>query len=142
MATERKPHLATLDRMDGSESEGLGLSVLLYLGAIFGAFVLFAMPVYWAVQPQVYENPKFAQSSPLLNGPIVGDRAAGRFPLAVLQPQILADAETKALLSARARKPEPAPRPVTRTARREPTTSVAGRRSERARPSIFPFNLF
>jgi hypothetical protein len=140
--TERSRTFATLDRMDGLESEGLGLSVLLYLGAIFGAFVLFAVPVYWAVQPQVYENPKFVQASPLLNGPIVGDRVAGRFPLAVLQPQILADAETKALLASRTRRAQPAPRPVARTARRETATAVAELRTEPTRRAIFPFNLF
>ena len=99
--------------MDGSESEGLGLSVLLYLGVIFGAFVLLAVPVYWAIQPQVYDNPKFVQSNPLLNGPIVGERNASRFPIAVLQPQIIADAETKALLDSKIKKA--APRPTTRT---------------------------
>jgi hypothetical protein len=133
--------------MDGSESEGLGLSVLLYLGVVFGALFLLAVPFYWAVQPQVYDNPKFAQSSPLLNGPIVGERGTSSFPIAVLQPQIIADAETKALLASRAKKAEPAPHPVTRTAvtrtaRRETRTSVAELRTERTRPSFFPFNLF
>ena len=129
--------------MDETESEGLGLSVLLYLGAIFGAFALLAVPVYWAVQPQVYDNPKLAQSSPLLNGPIVGERLASRFPIAVLQPQIIADAETKALLNAKTKKAEPPPRPTIRTARRDTAgTPVAELRSERPRPAIFPFNLF
>ncbi len=133
--------------MDGSESEGLGLSVLLYLSVISGAFFLLAIPFYWAVQPQVYDNPKFAQSSPLLNGPIVGERRASGFPIAMLQPQIIADAETRALLKSRTDKAKPAPRPVTRTAvtrtaRHEARTSVAELRTERTRPAIFPFNLF
>jgi hypothetical protein len=142
MGEGTKPRFAALFHMDGSESEGLGLSVLLYLGALLGAVVLLAAPIYWAIQPQVYENPKFVQSNPLLNGPIVGKRMAGGFPIAMLQPQIIADAETKALLKARAKKTEPAPRPVTRTARRETGTPVAALRDERTRPGIFPFNLF
>ena len=128
--------------MEGTNSEGLGLSVLLYLGAIFGAFMLLAFPIYWALQPQVYDNPKLAQSNPLLNGPIVGERAAGGFPLAVLQRQIIADAETTALLNPRKKKADPAPRTATRTARRETGTPMAELRVEQPRPAVFPFNLF
>jgi sorbitol-specific phosphotransferase system component IIBC len=36
--------------MNTSDSEGLGLSVLLYLGAIVGALALLAVPAYYATR--------------------------------------------------------------------------------------------
>lgn len=128
--------------MDTADSEGLGLSVLLYLGAIVGALALLAVPAYYATRAEVHANPPLAQADPLLNGPIVGDRLAGRFPLAMLQRQTLVDAETVALLKPRAtKKPEPvrtAARPVHRAA----GTPMAELQTERSRPAAFPFSLF
>jgi len=127
--------------MDTSDSEGLGLSVLLYLGAIVGALALLAVPAYYATRAEVHANPPLAQADPLLNGPIIGDRLTGRFPLAMLQRQTLVDAETVALLKPKAKKSEPA-RIAARPARRAAGTPVAELQTERSRPAMFPFNLF
>jgi hypothetical protein len=133
--------------MHGADSEGLGLSVLVYLGAILGALTLFAVPAYYATRAEVHANPVLAQSDPLLNGPRIGDRAAGQFPLANLQRQTLADAETTAMLKpkpkrAESKKTEPAMRVASRPAKRETGTPMAELQTERNRPSSFPFSLF
>lgn len=129
--------------MNSTDSEGLGLSVLVYLGAVLGTLTLFAVPAYYATRAEVHPNPPLAQADPLLNGPIIGDRLAGRFPLARLQRQTLVDAETLAVLTPKkTKKPEPvrtAARPVHRAAAGTPVASL---QDERSRPSIFPFNLF
>lgn len=127
--------------MDSTDSEGLGLSVLVYLGAILGALALLAVPAYYATRAEVHANPPLAQADPLLNGPIVGDRLAGRFPLARLQRQTLVDPETVALLAPKAKKSEPT-RAVARPAPRATGTPVATLQTERSRPAVFPFNLF
>lgn len=127
--------------MDQADSEGLGLSVLLYLGAIVGALALLAVPAYYATRAEVHANPPLAQADPLLNGPIIGDRLAGRFPLAMLQRQTLVDAETVALLKPKAKKSEPA-RVAARPVHRATGTPMAELQTERNRPAVFPFNLF
>ena len=133
--------------MNTSDSDGLGLSLLVYMGAILGAFAVLAAPVYIATKPQVYENPQLARANPLLNGPIVGVRQAGRMPVASLQRQAISDAESAKWLTARNRKVEPAPRAAQRVAQRpsaaseEPVpTELQTRR--RTRIAIFPFSLF
>lgn len=127
--------------MHASDSEGLGLSVLVYLGAVFGALALLAVPAYYATRAEVHANPPLAQSDPLLKGPIIGDRIAGSFPLAVLQRQSLVDAETTAFLKPK-RKTEPAQRVASRPARRDAGTPMAELQTERGRPAMFPFSLF
>ena len=127
--------------MDSTDSEGLGLSVLVYLGAILGALALLAVPAYYATRAEVHANPPLAQADPLLNSPIIGDRLAGRFPLARLQRQILVDPETVALLARKTKKPEPT-RTAARPAHRATGTPVATLQTERSRPAVFPFNLF
>ena len=133
--------------MDTSDSDGLGLSLRVYLGAIVGVLAVLAVPVYVATKPQVYDNPPLASPNPLLNGPIVGERFAGRAPVAVLQRQAIADAETAKWLTARNRKAEPAPRVAARTAQRPIVTAdqpapadVQTRR--RTRIAVFSFSLF
>jgi hypothetical protein len=128
--------------MNSTDSEGLGLSVLVYLGAVLGALALLAVPAYYATRAEVHENPPLAQSDPLLNGPMTGDRMATRFPLATLQRQNLADAETTKFLTAKARKPEPAARATQRTVRASAGTPMAQLQTERNRPSPFPISLF
>ncbi|MDO8875177.1 MAG: hypothetical protein Q7V40_03615 [Pseudolabrys sp.] len=128
-------------RMDASDNEGLGLSVLVYLGAILGALALLAVPAYWALQPTVYANPPLAQADPLLNSPIIGQRIASRVPLVALKRQSLVDAETTAFLNPK-KKAVPAQRVASRPARRVAGTPVADLQTERGRPAIFPFNLF
>ena len=133
--------------MNASESEGLGLSLLVYLGAILGALAVLAVPVYVAIKPQVYDNPPLAASNPLLNGPIVGERVTGRAPVASLQRQAIADAETAKWLTARNRTAEPAPRAAQRVAQRpalahdEPAAAEL-QAKRRTRIAVFPFSLF
>ncbi len=128
--------------MDASESEGLGLSVLVYVGAIFGALALLAAPVYYATRGEVQENPALARSDPLLKGSIISDRGANRFPLAKLQRQSLIDAETTAFLKPKPKRAAPAKRVASRPVRRSAGTPMAELQTERGRPSLFPFNLF
>jgi hypothetical protein len=129
--------------MNSADAEGLGLSVFVYLGAILGALALFAVPAYYLTRAEVHANPRFTQADPLLNGPIVGERLAGRFPLAQLQRQVLTEPETVALLTPKAKKAEPA-RVAARPAHRAAPagTPVAALQGERSRPSVFPFDLF
>ena len=46
--------------MNSNETEGLGLSVLIYMAAILGGLALLALPVYLASETQVYANPPLA----------------------------------------------------------------------------------
>jgi hypothetical protein len=128
--------------MHASDSEGLGLSVLIYVGAILGVLAVLAVPAYFATRAEVHENPVLVRADPLLNGPIIGDRTTTRYPLAALQRQSLVDAETVALLKPKAKKPEPAQRTAARPARRDSGTPVAALQTERSRPAMFPFSLF
>lgn len=133
--------------MDTSDSEGLGLSLLVYMGAILGVFAVLAVPVYVATKPQVYDNPPLASANPLLNGPILGDRQVGRMPVASLQRQAISDAESAKWLTARNRKVEPAPRAAQRVAQRPNATGDEPAPAElqtrrRTRIAVFPFSLF
>lgn len=127
--------------MSTSESEGLGFSVLVYLGAILGALSLLAVPAYYATRAEVHENPPLAQFDPLLSAPIIGDRNSTRFPLAALQRQSLVDAETTAFLKPK-KKTVPAQRVASRPARLDAGTPMAQLQTERVRPAMFPFSLF
>lgn len=144
--------------MDASESEGLGLSVLLYMGAITGALAVIAVPVYFATQPDVYKNPPLARSDSVLSGPIVGRSESTPFPLARLQQQIIIDPAIVAALNAKftsngnaianssvkARKIETERYAAPRIARRPAETPVAAAeiQSERRRPVFSLFSLF
>src|SRR5665647_2490236 len=77
--------------MDTSDSEGLGLSLAIYVAAIACVFVLIAVPVYWANGPTVYDNPPLARSGPLMNGPIVGRQVSSAVPLVMLKRQASVD---------------------------------------------------
>lgn len=129
--------------MDTSDSEGLGLSLLVYMGAIVGVLAVLAVPVYVATKPQVYDNPPLASANPLLNGPILGDRQVGRMPVASLQRQAISDAESAKWLTARKRKVEPAPRVAQRpnATGDEPAPAELQTR-RRTRIAVFPFSLF
>ena len=101
--------------MNTSDSEGLGLSVLVYLGAVLGALALLAVPAYYATRAEVHQNPPLAQSNPLLYGTVISDRVATRFPLELLQRQNLAEVDPVVNLKPKtAKKAEPAPRVAAR----------------------------
>ncbi len=127
--------------MNASESEGLGLSVLIYASAIFGTLAVVAVPIYLAVKPQVYENPPLVRADPLLNGPIVGYRVSTRVPLAILKRETILDPKIVAALNAKVRNVERhASQQV--AARRPQGTPVAELRDEPQRPTFFLFKLF
>jgi hypothetical protein len=127
--------------MVSSESEGLGLSVLIYMAAILGALAAIAVPVYIANAPQVYENPKLARSDPLLGSPIVGDRGPTRVPLAMLKHETIVDPAILASVNAKSKAVATA-HPATRAvAQRSRGTPVADLQPEPPRHNFF-LNLF
>ena len=87
--------------MNSSETDGLGLSVLIYMSAILGGLALFAVPAYVATRPQVYANPPLARANPLLNGPVIGERDLAPAPLAILKHRIIVDPKIVAALNAK-----------------------------------------
>ena len=133
--------------MDASESEGLGLSLLLYVAAIAGTLALVAAPVYFASRPQVYDNPPLARADPLLNGPIIGAREATRAPLAVLKRRTIVDPKFVATLNAKIKQPErdrrrAAPQVAQQPAQRLRGQAVAEVWQESRRPTSFFQLLF
>jgi hypothetical protein len=127
--------------MGNPESEGLGLSVLVYMAALTGTLAVLAVPAYFATRPVVYANPPLARSDPL-RGPIVGARLDTPFPLARLERATLVDPTIAAGLSARAKKAEPEHRVTHRVARRPTGTPIAELQPERKRPTFSLFGLF
>jgi hypothetical protein len=125
-----------------SESEGLGLSLLIYAGAILGVLALAALPVYIINRPQVYEIPPLAHADPLLNGPIVGSNVSTRFLLARIKRETIVDPAIVAALNEKARKAAPVHQTKYRTVQRETGTPVAALQPERKRPAFFLFSLF
>jgi hypothetical protein len=82
--------------------EGLGLSIAVYALAMLGGLALFALPVYWATSPTVYENPGVTASR-LPGGPAYANHPA-EFPLAVLKREQIVDQKMLAELSAKSEK--------------------------------------
>ncbi|MBS0248705.1 MAG: hypothetical protein JSR61_18970 [Proteobacteria bacterium] len=115
----------------------------IYMGAIVAALGVMAVPVYWAVAPQVYDNPPPEPLDPLLNGPIVGKRVSTPIPLAFLKHPDIVDPKLVAELNAKAK---PASRPrhdvVHKPARRERAAAVAELPDRPERSGFFLFNLF
>jgi len=133
--------------MEISSRDGLGFSVAIYMGAMLGALAVIAVPVYYAVAPQVYENPAPEPLDPLLNGPIVGKRVSTPVPLAMLKhPQIVDPklvAELNAKLDTKTREAKPARHEVAHQAvRRERPAAVAELPERPERSGFFLFNLF
>jgi hypothetical protein len=138
--------------MDQTDSEGLGLSLAIFLGALLGVLVLLAVPVWLAVRPEVYENPVLPRETPLLNGPIAGYQPVSPIPLALLKREPIVDPKTVAALNAKVAKPKLASaekaepqqhRPLRRTVQRGSTAPVAELEPERRqRSGFFLFDLF
>ena len=128
--------------MNSSESEGLGLSLLVYMAAIFGILAVVALPVYLANKAEVYDNPPLVRADPLLNGPIIGNRVNERVPLARLKREAIVDPALVRALNADAEKAEPVRQSVSRTARRADRTPVADLQDEPKRRTFFLFDLF
>jgi len=130
--------------MEVSGRDGLGLSVAIYMAAIVGTMGVLAVPIYMAVAPQVYANPRLEPPDPLLNGPIVGKRVSTPVPLALLKHPVLADPAVVAELNARTKQAKPARHDVAthQRPRREPAAAVAEVREPRERSTFSFFNLF
>lgn len=128
--------------MTRSESEGLGLSLLIYVAAIVGVLATVALPVYIANAPRVYDNPPLANADPLLNGPIIGKRVSTRVPLARLHRRIIVDPAVVAALNAKIIKSEPVRHAVRRNEDRARRTPVAELRAEPRHATFFLFRLF
>ncbi len=128
--------------MTRSESEGLGLSLLLYAAVIAGVLTAVALPVYFANAPKVYDNPPLASADPLLNSPIIGERVTTRVPLAHLQRKAIVDPAVVAALNAKAKKPEPARHSVRQALERARRTPVAELQPEPTHSTFFLFKLF
>jgi len=128
--------------MTRSESEGLGLSLLIYAAAIAGVLTAVALPVYIANAPRVYDNPPLANADPLLNGPIIGERVSNRVPLGHLQRKTIVDPAVVAALNAKAERPKPVHHAVRRNEDRATRTPVAELRAEPKHATFFLFRLF
>lgn len=130
--------------MELSGRDGLGVSVAIYMGAILGTLGVIAVPVYYAIAPQVYDNPPPRPLDPLLNGPIVGNRVSGPAPLALLKHPAIVDPAVVAALNAKtAQRTEPVRRQAAhQPARRERAAAVAQLPERPERSGFFLFNLF
>jgi hypothetical protein len=129
--------------MNSSETEGLGLSVLIYMTAIIGGLALIGLPFYLATKPQVYDNPQLARANPLLNGPVIGQRDTAVPPLAVRKHSNIVDPKFVATLNAKINQPER--RHVNQQTASRPRPrgqAVAEARDEPQRPTSFFQKLF
>jgi hypothetical protein len=126
--------------MDSSDSEGLGLSLLVYMAAITSALALFALPVYLAAQPTVFANPPLVRGN--LNGPVIGYRGPTGVSLALLKKQTIVDPAMIAALNAKVAKSAQTKKASHRTAQRSKATSLAELQTERQRRPFFLFSLF
>ena len=94
--------------MTSPQSDGLGISLAIYLAVILGVLAVVALPIYLANRTQVYPNPPLARADPLLNGPVIGERVPTSLPVAMLKKRTIVDPATLAALNAKAEKAEPA----------------------------------
>lgn len=137
---------AVLEGMTKAESEGLGLSILVYFGAIVAAFTAIVVPVCLANTAQVYDNPPLPPADPLLNGPIIGEREPASRPLAILHHRVIVDPKIVAALNAKVKEAAPEPHvrqaAVRRSASAEPPPPRPAREPEREHSTFFLFRLF
>ena len=91
--------------MNSTSSQGLGLSLAVYLAALFGGLTLVVWPIYYANSPTVIENTaQPMQGSPLAK-PLYADRRGEAFPLALLKKPDIVDAQSLAALNSYAKAP-------------------------------------
>jgi hypothetical protein len=97
--------------------EGLGLSLLIYAGAIIGVLALVAGPIVWANSPTVYENATLhARAADAPGGPL-GRRDRNEFPVALLKHPAIVDAATLAKVEEAAQTPAKPVRTAARPAK-------------------------
>lgn len=132
--------------MHQSHSEGLGLSLAIYLAALCGAFTLVAWPIYYANSPTVIENVGVQASGSPLAKPLYADHTGEPFPLTLLKKQEIVDAQSRAALESFAKANEaPQRRAATASARPQHTreqaasNEYASERPQQKQRSFFPF---
>jgi hypothetical protein len=113
--------------------EGLGTSLLVYIGALLCVLGLIVVPVYYANQPTVIDN----ADSATVHESLVA--RSDSFPLAVLQHEDIVTPATLASLNAKPQHAAAAPR---RTARAHTENSMARLTPEQPPRPFFPFSLF
>ena len=126
--------------MEMSGRDGLGFSVAIYMGAIVGTMGVLGLPLFMALGPQVYENPRPRPLNPLLNGPIVGKRVSTPLPLALLDKPVLVDPAVVAQLNERTRQAKPARHVVAHQPVRRERAAAVAELPQRSGFSLF--NLF
>ncbi len=133
--------------MNSTSSQGLGLSLAIYLAVLFGGLTLVVWPIYYANSPTVIENTaQPMQSSPLAK-PLYADRRGEAFPLALLKKPDIVDAQSLAALNSYAKASAAQPRRAAATTgsahpQHEQTASTeyaAERQRPQQRRSFFPF---
>lgn len=139
---ERSPALSIKYSMESHDSEGLGVSILIYVAAVFGVLAVFVLPVYYATGPTVYDSPPLARSGPLQGGPAYTHRDSARHTLAVLKRETLIDPAVLAALNSKAKKTAQPRRSAPQATKRATRTDIAGLQAGQERTSIFPFSLF
>lgn len=132
--------------MNSADSEGLGISLAIYLAALAGGLAIFVLPVYYANSPTVIENTGVQVRSVPLGQPLFADRSHDPIPVARLQKPEIVDPATLAALKAyaKATAPQQARRSTTADAPAHRAREEGGSREVAAehrapRRGFFPF---
>jgi hypothetical protein len=122
--------------------QGLGLSLLVYVGALLGGLFLFVAPVVWASGPTEYRNPELPKYDITSSRPLFDQHR--QMPLARLNREDIVDQKALAALNAKPEKPKreahERPSRSARTAYAQAHDDDAA--GQRPRRSMFPFSLF
>lgn len=133
--------------MNSTSSQGLGLSLAIYLTALFGGLTLVVWPIYYANSPTVIENVAVPTQISPLSKPLYADHRGEAFPLALLKKPDIVDAQSLAALNSYAKAPAAQPRRAATATTgavhqpREHTASsdYASEQRPQQRRSFFPF---
>jgi len=125
-----------------THDQGLGLSLLVFVGALLGGLVLFVAPVLWAYGPTEYPNPQLPKYDITSSRPLFDQHR--QVPLARLQREDIVDQKALASLSAKSEKPK---REAHERTSRSARTAFAQAHDDdgagqRPRRGMFPFSLF
>jgi hypothetical protein len=125
--------------------QGLGLSLLVYVGALLGGLFLFVAPVLWAYGPTEYPNPPLPKYDITSSRPLFDQHK--QVPLARLKREDIVDQKALASINAKPDKPEKPKREASERTSRSARTAYAQAHDDdasehRPRRSVFPFSLF
>lgn len=90
--------------MNQPRDQGLGLSLLVYVGALLGGLFLFVAPVLWAAGPTEYPNPPLPSYDITSSRPLFDQHR--QVPLARLKREDIVDQKALASLNAKTEKPK------------------------------------